>query len=258
MTGMASSDSPSDRASSTPWENLTTVPIRDIVLRPDFQVRFKADQGVIKGYATIYKRNAHKMPPLKVARIGKALVLVDGWHRLAALEKLGESLAYVEIVPCEDERDALWLAASSNLSHGLRLKNKEKVQVFRAYIKAGKHKKNRDDLKSYRDMEADMNGAISYGSIRNWMKRYYPSIFRKMSGQDDPPSGDGCPAKRIRTMKDETKEYLDMALAAFRGVESPEDRQELFKMAERVVQAMGQDEPGETWEDVHGTDLGDF
>lgn len=240
----------------SPWEALETVPIRDIVLRTSFQVRIKYDNRAITDYATAYKSGAH-MPPLKVGKIGKALVLLDGWHRLAALEKLGETLAQVEIIPCKDDLDALWLAASSNLTHGLRLKRPEKVAVFKAYIRAGKHMKHRDRIKSYREMASDLNGACSYGSVRNWMKRFYPSIFRKMGDQDNPPHGNGN-NKRIRTMKDEAVEYLDMALAAFRGVESLEDRQELFKIAERVTQAMGQDEPGETWEDVHGENLGDF
>lgn len=238
-------------SSVSPWEALTTVSISDIVLRSDFQMRFKHDQGIIRRYATAYRQGAN-MPPLKVAKIGKALVLVDGWHRLAALESLEHSLADVEIIPCTNEREALWLAASANLSHGLPLKAREMIPVFKAYIKAGKHRPYPDVFKSYREIAADLGGIVSYGTIRNWMKRYYPSIARRMSWKDEPPKGDGCPDKRITTMKDTTKEYLEMALAAFRGVESLEERQEILKEAERIVSEMSQEEVRKPWQYDHG------
>lgn len=237
-------------ATDSRCKTYTMVRIADIVLRSDFQVRIKPDLGIIRRYSTAYKQGAD-MPPLKVAKVNKALVLVDGWHRLAALERNDQTLAEVEIVPCESLQDARWMAAKANLSHGLPLKARELKPVFQAYIKARQHTPSPGSYKSYREIAADLGGIVSHVTIRNWMKRHYPSIFRWMGGLDEPPHGDGCPDKRITTMKDTTKEYLDLALAAFRGVESLEDRRELLKEAERIVQEMDQEEVKEPWRYDH-------
>lgn len=75
------------------------------------------------------------MPPLTVARVGPRLVLVGGWHRLAALEAEGIHEAEVQMVEAREE-ELPWLAAKENLSHGLPLKGPEVREAFRAYVRA--------------------------------------------------------------------------------------------------------------------------
>jgi hypothetical protein len=123
------------------------------------------------------------MPPIKVALIEDARVVVDGWHRLAALEKIGRYEVEGEIVKAT-AREALWLAAQANLEHGLPLKSPEIRAAFRAYIRAQQHRGPRGNLKSYRQIAQELGGVRRYTTIRNWMKKDFRKIFDAMGGAD--------------------------------------------------------------------------
>ena len=231
--------------------SITSVRISDIALQADFQVRNKLDSGIIKRYAMAYKQG-QDLPPLKVAKIGKALVLVDGWHRMGALKRNELAFVEVEIISCRSERDAMWLAAKANLQHGLPLKARELRPVFRAYIRSRQHCPSKGCLKSYRDIASDLGGIVSHATIRNWMRRDFPSIFRRMGDHEELPHGKGgIEDVKITTMKDTTIEHLGMAFAAFRGVESAEDRQELAQEVERMLLEMNKEDVQEppTWDE---------
>lgn len=221
---------------------ITTVNLKDIVLQARFQVRAKLDLGIVKRYASAYKQG-EELPPLIVAKVNKALVLVDGWHRLGALRSLGSMLVDVEIVECASERDALWLAAKANLTHGLPLKAKEVRHVFRAYVHSRQHYASKGRLKSYRDIASDLGGVVSYNTIRNWMQKDYPRVFKAMGGNDEPPAGNGgLIGQEVVTMSETSKEHLGIAYAAFRGIADSDERDEVIREAEEVLKAMRQGE----------------
>jgi len=121
----------------------TSVVLSRLVRNPNLQVRRKLDQATINRYVEVLKAG-NEMPPIKVAIINEAPVLIDGWHRVAAMEQLGLRDAEA-IVQQATEKEAFWLAAKANLEHGLPLKKSELREVFRAYVKARQHKKNHQD-----------------------------------------------------------------------------------------------------------------
>src|SRR5690242_16036490 len=71
--------------------------IGDIVRHERFQIRKKLDKGTVSRYASSYNSGC-KMPPVTVAKIRLGFVLVDGFHRIAALEKLGVDTVAADIV----------------------------------------------------------------------------------------------------------------------------------------------------------------
>ncbi len=157
--------------------------LSDILADDKLQVRRKLDAGAVAKYVSVYKAGG-TMPPLRIAKLPSgALVLLDGWHRKAALEALGHAKATVEIVETT-EREARWEAARANLTHGVPLRRSEYVEVFRAYVHARQHIDKRGRFKSYRDIAQEIGGTRSYTTVRNWMIRYFPKIAAKMGGTD--------------------------------------------------------------------------
>ena len=113
-----------------------TVPISDLLRDHQFQIRHKLDLGVVARYTSVI-RSGIAMPPVKVAMLKGMPVLVDGWHRVAALEKAEQHTVEAEIIEVESVDEARFLAGCANLEHGLRLKGPEVKETFRAYIRAG-------------------------------------------------------------------------------------------------------------------------
>lgn len=212
----------------TATEGAVKVRIADTLRDPAYQVRRRLDGGTIAKYAQAYRSEA-PMPPVRVMRLpGGTLILTDGWHRVAALESLGQATVEAVIVD-GTEREALWEAARANLVHGLPLKAREHRRVFQAYVKAGQYKlpsrRTKGALKSYRQIAADLGGVVSHVSVRRWMQQDFPRLAAKMAAadQEGPPGG----LQDERGEDPETKlasiarDSLRAALVAARGVLEP-------------------------------------
>lgn len=157
------------------------VTLSRLIKDPNLQVRKRLDQVTINRYADVYKAD-NEMPPIKVALVDGKPFLIDGWHRVAAMELIGIREAQAIVVKAS-EKDARWMAARANLEHGLPLKKSEMREVFRAYVKAAQHRKSRTEYKSYREMQKDLN--IPYTTIRNWMIKDFRHIAARIGGDED-------------------------------------------------------------------------
>jgi ParB-like chromosome segregation protein Spo0J len=195
------------------------------------QVRRKLNATAIAKYASIYKSGG-SMTPVRVARIkgGGPLMLVDGWHRIAALKSLGRGRVEAEVFETTT-KGARWEAAKANLNHGVPLKGVEYRNVFKAYIHARQHRDAKGRLKSYRDIAAAIGGTRSYSTIRNWMIADFPTIAREMGGAE--PAGEGgLVAAPTRHPEDEVLEAglrgADNAAAAARSLRDPVRRGQLI------------------------------
>lgn len=184
--------------------------IADIVRREPFQIRSGLNLGTVKRYAGILKQGG-TLPPVTVAEIvipGTApkgrpmkgfgdiregvLVLVDGFHRVEAHLLNGGHSVCAEVVPATKE-EALWLGAKANLAHGLPLKMKDLRGVFRRYIHSKQHRKPHGELKSYREIAADLNGMRSHVTLRAWMRKDFPKLFKSMGRDDQAKAPGGLP-----------------------------------------------------------------
>lgn len=212
---------------------IETVQISTLLRDPRFQVRQKLDQQTINRYAAVYS-SGRAMPPIKVALVNGAAVVVDGWHRLAALDKLGRYQVAAEIVEAS-EQEAIWLAAQANLEHGLRLKSPEIRTAFRAYVRAKKHQKKWGNLKSYREIAEELGGLRRYTTIRHWMMKDFPNIAARMGGDETFKDTGGLRDKPTADFDQIAEKALNEALAASRGVECPMKRGRLIKLAESVL-----------------------
>lgn len=153
----------------------STVVIAQLCRAPEFQIRDKLCQATVKRYAAAIKAG-QQLPPLSVALVDGVPCLVDGYHRAAALELLGQATAEATITTAT-KPDAEWMAAKANKQHGLPLKAKEQRKVFRTFIRTGQYRKGRGKLMSYREIAQEIGR--SHVTIRNWMAQDFKKLFRE-------------------------------------------------------------------------------
>lgn len=218
-----------------PAATARTVKIAALIREDKYQIRERLDQGAVARYANAY-RNGVQLPPVQVAQVGKALILVDGFHRVAALVRLGLSTVEAVITPTE-VRKALWLAAQANLTHGVALTTKERRAAFRAYIRAGQHKDERGGFKSYRTIAEEL-GFMSLGGVHRRMQLDFPKLAAKMSGNEN-WQGLGAPDEEKpdpqRVMAGLAWGHLTDARAALEGFTDPAARGEFIFRLEGLL-----------------------
>lgn len=157
-----------------------------VVVDSTFQIRKgRLNSAQVKRYADAMK-TGQRFPAIKAMKVKGRLVLVDGFHRLAAAKYAGclEALDVV-VVGEGSAAEALWLAFEANRQHGLPLKTRELRDGFRAYVRARKNQTADGKLKSYRDISKDLG--VGHTTIRGWMQRFFPGVFRRMSNPNDGP-----------------------------------------------------------------------
>ncbi|MDD4195835.1 MAG: ParB N-terminal domain-containing protein [Syntrophorhabdaceae bacterium] len=138
---------------------VVTLNIDDIALIEELQVRKKLDNKTINTYMNSYKNNAD-MPIVKVAKIYDGYVMVDGWHRLEAMKRLGYPQLEVEIV-AYSMPEAKGCASTANVTHGLKINKGEVKKALGLYIKGGRHLKGKyGTIKPYRDIAKELGGIV--------------------------------------------------------------------------------------------------
>lgn len=134
------------------------IAIDSLVRLPIFQVRKQLDPGTVERYKQGFKAEGPIMlAPILVGRIvadqwGRprdrvkkvpmgSLVLLAGFHRVEACVQLGRKTILANVIDTT-LREARWLAAESNMAHGLPLKKGELREAFREFLRAGKWKEH--------------------------------------------------------------------------------------------------------------------
>lgn len=219
------------------------VEIADIVVRPEWQVRDRFDQRLFWDYVTAYANGA-AMPPIQLARVNGALILMDGAHRLAAQKHMKREAA-AAIVTDLSEDEAQWQAALANTRNGARLKQGEKRKVFEVYMAQGRYRKGRG-VKSYREIAEELGGAASKSGIEKWMKKYHPKVAKRMAGGRDFTAGPDKDSEGPRTPYQRVAEHIGeitrRAAAEARAL-CPTDRAALAAELRRAAQAIAEAEP---------------
>jgi len=235
------------------------VRIGDLIRTSSYQIRNRIDQGTVHRYRNVYK-NGGDLPPVRVALVDGGAYLVDGWHRIEALEGLGATSVRAMVTE-ETQEDAHWLAAEANLTHGLPLKAREVRGVFRAYVRARRHREGRRS-KTYQQITDDLGGVVALTTIRNWMQRDFPSVFRAMGRKEDEiPKGTGGHRPghlTIRTPYGIASTALGEALAAFRGIPDPHDAAQIVRKTRELLEELETAGPWKDAEDLEAKLFEDF
>ncbi len=217
------------------------VAISDLVLLSEMQVRTKIDLGTVKRYAQAMAAG-NQFPPILVGAHGDALLLLDGFHRVRACRSRGERHIAAEVRKVATLEEARWIAARANLTHGLPYKLSERRRTFKVYVGASQHRqggRSREPLKSYRQMSADLG--VPHTTLRNWMRKDFPSVFAAIGGIDEgfvSPGGLADNEPLSARMARQAGDALDSATAAITGVTDPRDRAWLLEKVEALKNAL--------------------
>lgn len=217
------------------------VELDEIIIDRRFQVRNRTDAQTVKAYASAMQAGSEFLP-VTLAEIDGRLFLIDGFHRFNAATSIGRQGIEAVIVPMT-EREAIKASAVANLTNGLRLTKTEELNAFKQFIKGGGHLKERGKLKSYREIASELHGIRTHGTIRNWMRKYFPRIARQMGDDKQGNRRADVPemnpererAKAIRDALGEARTLLDL-------VSDPEEVYLIREMVEALMVEVSQKE----------------
>lgn len=224
----------------------TSLSLADILRNTDLQTR-PVDAGWVRRLASAYKAGT-VLPPITVVQIDQGPpMLLDGWHRVTALESLGCRGVDAEVIQAKDVAEARWLAMKANLIHGLPLKASQRREVFRAYMRADQWR-NGKRAKSLREIAKDLGA--SHNTIASWMQKDFRRISREYYGglRDEAGNSGGLRERRIATMRDLALNSLEATRQAFRGIKKPEERGEVIAKLEEVLDAMRKSRGWKPWQ----------
>lgn len=161
-------------AKGSPNGGMIEVHMDDVVLDEEMQIRKRTDPNVVQKYAEGIESGS-PFPPVTLACIEGVLVLVDGWHRFFARQSLGEAkvVAFVSTMTYEEAR---WASASANLANGVALRPSEVLDAFHTFMDTRQYREGYSWL-SYREIAKKFGKP--HTTIRNWMKKHYPRIFKR-------------------------------------------------------------------------------
>ena len=106
------------------------IPLDDLVLDPNLNLRDRLDDFTVERYADSWER----LPPITVYNVEDRLLVADGFHRNAAPVMLGKRSIRAEIIE-GSFTDALDFVASVNLFHGLPLTRAERRRAVEVKLK---------------------------------------------------------------------------------------------------------------------------
>ncbi|NDW07984.1 ParB N-terminal domain-containing protein [Jiella pacifica] len=212
-----------------------TLRLDKLVRDEQFRMRSKLNLEHVQSYEDSY-RAGETVPLVIVAQVGGIFILVDGWHRIEALERL--DVREIEAKIYKTTRDvALWMAGMAALKQGTPLSSRELRKVFRAYVEAGKHVLPEGKIKSYREMSADLGKPI--GTIHAWMRKDFPivaaSISDVASGKlQDGPSGRAHQHSHLTS----ARKSLQQLHSSFQAMIDADDRRVIIEELEKALSAM--------------------
>lgn len=223
---------------------IETIPIKRIKRDFKYQIRMKTEASQVSQYAKMY-RNGTELDPVTVLRTEKNKnILIDGWHRVAAQESIGRKTVKAVVIPgTEDE--ALYHAGEMNLRHGLQIKKSEIKRFFEGYMKVGKNSKDDGTLKSYREIQADLHGRVSHGTVVNWMRELYPDTAKAMGkGEDEGKAGKVRTSGSLDSGASETVIFaLKSALEGFKDIKDPVEKGKIVQYVTWIQDTMNEGGP---------------
>ena len=220
------------------------IPLHQLVADREFQVRDDLDPRTVKRYADAM-RDGTEFPPIEVAVIDGLPYIVDGFHRFEATSQNGwrEILANVRQMT---RAEASQIAATANLTHGLKLKDREvaraKRKMLAAYLAQGKHLRRTAGgtfAKSYREIARDFSGLISKSSVQRMIRDHHPGVYRRYFGQEEPqvhPSEDAVEDRKEMDALQEAQSRLQQVEAYANAIRSPALRGDFIRSFEEALE----------------------
>lgn len=217
------------------WADIE-LPLGDIRQHQDFQFRVEGiSQANLNGIVRTLEDGGAARDPVRVARVGERLYLVDGAHRLEAYRKAGRLTIPAKVAKMNlgEARD---YALSSNAMNGKPYSRADKAKVFSTYIAQERHLDALGVLKSSRTIAAELGGGLySHETIRKKLK----ALGLELDEDTEYPGG-YFPMMTEEDLAEDLAEDAETHLRAFGalvGDLEALDRARLLKAARSVLEA---------------------
>lgn len=152
------------------WAELE-LPIDDVRTHRDLQCRVGGlDQANVNRIRRVLASGKEARDPIRVARVGKALYVVDGHHRLEAYRSERRATVPAKVAKMGLE-EAKREAEAANAANGKSLTRSDKEALWQAFVAEGRHL---DDVtgtvRASWAIAADLHGLWSHETIRKKLK----------------------------------------------------------------------------------------
>jgi hypothetical protein len=190
-------------------------------------------------------RNGDEFPPIKVAKIGRELFVIDGFHRLAATERNRQPTIAAEVARMT-EAQAVALAIDANAKHPLQLTRADKQRCFQLYRSAGWHKDADGRVKSLRVIARDLGDIAWPNTIRRWLQEaniepsedeYEEPLVPWSSDVDDAI----IPEEEMQVLST-IDEHLTKLITSYQFLEDPLNRANIRQRLEAILRDLSEDE----------------
>lgn len=152
------------------WK-LADLPLADVRALKNFQYRVNGiDQTNLNSIMRTLEAGEEARDPIRVARVGRVLYLVDGSHRLEAYRRAGRrtipaAIAKMSLGEAREE------AKGSNVMNGKPYTLQDRAALFVAYVAEGRHKNADGSTKPCREIARDRaSGGYSHETVRKKLK----------------------------------------------------------------------------------------
>lgn len=146
------------------------LPVDSVREHKDFQFRLESlNRANLNRLQGALDAGQDARDPIRVARIGKVLYVVDGFHRLEAYRAAGRSTIPAEVAKMSlpEARDA---ARAFNAMNGKPYTRADREAAFRSFVAEGRHLDAMGTVRSCRAIAADLGGLYSYETVRKKLK----------------------------------------------------------------------------------------
>ena len=106
-------------------------------LEASCQTRVQLNQEAVDAYAEAYAAGDHDLPPIEVFDVDGDLIVLDGFHGLAAAIKAGHAFIRCTVVGRGSIEEATGVALSKNHDHGVRRTRKDKRRAVMMALELG-------------------------------------------------------------------------------------------------------------------------
>lgn len=128
--------------------------------------------GTSRAWANQLHRKLHvgeDLGPIRVARIGKALYVIDGFHRLQAHQMARRGTVWAEVARMS-KAEALEAARVANTAHGKRPSRADQQRAWETYLEGGGHLRDDGTVKGSTTIERELGFVYSRETIRRKLR----------------------------------------------------------------------------------------
>lgn len=220
------------------WE-LVRLPLDDIRTRADFQFRVEGlDHPNLNRIMATLEAGGEARDPVRVARVGKVLYLVDGFHRLEAYRLTGRHhiQALVATMSLPEAREE---AMRLNAQNGKPYSRKDKQRLWDAYVAEGRHLEHDGKARGSRTISAELGQAYSHQTVLTKLKSLGLEIDEgtEFGGVYKPRSLDDDAQADLEELALEAEHHLRQVGGILPSLEAHE-RERLLKVAKGIVEAL--------------------